>query len=337
MSTIQSNRKINWGIIGLGKIAHKFAGDLQLSTDTVLHGVASRDLHKATDFAQKFGATKAYGSYQELANDPEIDVVYIATPHALHFENTMLCLELGKHVLCEKPLGLDANQAKAMIAKAKANNLFLMEGLWTRFIPATEKLLELLATNAIGELLFARADFGFKPPFNPQGRIYNKSLGGGSLLDIGIYPIYFSLLTLGLPENITATARLAETGVDTFCAMLFDYANGTRAVLESTFEATTPTEAIIYGSKGFIKLHTPFHHTQKLALHVYGAGEQEFDLPITGEGYGYEIDEVAFCLRHNLTESAKHPHASSINLSAVLDRVKQEIGLTYKSEEGPGS
>jgi len=326
------SKKVTWGIIGLGNIAHKFASDLQLSQDSILHGVASRDLKKANIFAEKFGATKAFGSYEDLAKDPEIDIIYIATPHAMHYENTMMCLENGKSVLCEKPLGLDAAQAKAMIKKAEEKNLFLMEGLWTRFIPATEKLLDLLAANTIGELLFVRADFGFKPLENPESRIFNKNLGGGSLLDIGIYPIYISMLTLGLPSEINATARLNETGIDTFCAMLFDYENGSKAILESTLEASTPTEATIYGTKGFIKLYAPFHHTQKLTLHVYGEIEQEFNLPIIGEGYLHEIEEVITCLRNGQTQSSKHPHRFSLELSNLLDRVKEKIGLSYQPE-----
>jgi len=315
--------------MGLGKIAHKFASDLPLSEDSVLYAAASRELKKAEEFGKKFGSLKSYGSYTELVKDPEIDIVYIATPHALHFENTMLCLENGKSVLCEKPMGLDAAQTKGMIEKAQENGLFLMEGLWTRFIPATEKLLELLAANTLGELLFVRADFGFNPPIDPAGRIYNKELGGGSLLDIGIYPIYLSLLTLGLPSTIVASARLNQSGIDTFCAMLFDNKNGTKAILESTLEAQTPTEAIIYGSKGFIKMHTPFHHTQKLSLQLNGLEEQEFNLPSIGEGYLHEIEEVVACLQSGQMESRKHPHAFSLELSEVLDQVKNKIGLRY--------
>ncbi len=321
--------KVKWGIIGLGKIANKFASDLQLSADSMLYGVASRSLEKATDFKEKYNAVKAFGSYEELATDPEIDVVYIATPHALHYNNTMLCLENGKAVLCEKPLGLHAFEAQTMVAKAAEKNLFLMEGLWTRFIPATEKLIQLLAKKAIGDIIFVQADFGFKPPFNAEGRIYNKSLGGGSLLDIGIYPIYLSMLALGLPINIQATARLNNTGIDTFCALLFDYPNGAKALLQSTFEATTPTEATIFGSEGFIKMHAPFHHSQKLTLHRYGEPEQLFNLPLSGEGYLHEIEEVEACIQNGQTQSNKHPHRVSLNLSDVLEEVKKRIGLDY--------
>ena len=215
-------KKIKWGILGLGKIATKFTHDLQLSDNSILQGVASRDLNRAKEFRRKFNAVGYYGSYEELANDPEVDVVYIATPHVFHFENTMMCLKAGKSVLCEKPMGIDSTQVQKMVEEAQSRNLFLMEGMWTRFIPATEKLVELLEQKAIGAIQHIVADFGFKAPYDIDGRLFNKQLGGGSLLDVGIYPIYFSLLTLGVPHDLKATARMTKTGVDSYCAMLLD-------------------------------------------------------------------------------------------------------------------
>lgn len=234
----------------MGKIAHKFAHDLLLSADAELCGVASRDKEKAEEFSIDCSAKKSFGSYEELARDQEIDVVYVATPHPFHFENTMLCLDNNKGVLCEKPNGMNSAQTRKVSAKAQSKGLFLMEGLWTRFIPVTEKLIELLERKVIGEVLFIRADFGFKADLNPDGRIYNKSLGGGSLLDVGIYPIYMSLLVLGVPARIQSMARFTASGVDIYCSMMFDYSNNSKASLESSVEADTPTEAHIYGEKG---------------------------------------------------------------------------------------
>ncbi|MCB0490154.1 MAG: Gfo/Idh/MocA family oxidoreductase [Cyclobacteriaceae bacterium] len=324
--------KIKWGIMGLGKIAHKLASDLQLSSYAELYGVASRDEQKAKDFGAKHNAAKCYGSYEELTDDPEVDVIYIATPHVFHFENAMLCLKNGKHVLGEKPMGMNAKQVEAMIAEAKSRNLFLMEGIWTRFIPATEKLIELLNQKIIGDILFVRADFGFTSPFNPEGRLYNKKLGGGALLDIGIYPIYFSLLTLGIPTRIQASARMTPTGVDSYCAMLFDYANKTQALLDCTLEADTPTEAYIYGSKGHIKIHNRFHHPEKLSLYRNKELVQEIEIKHSGFGYLHEIEEVNHCIKNNLIESPKLPHAMSSNLVSVMDQVRREIGLVYDSD-----
>ncbi len=321
-------RTIRWGIIGLGKIANKFAQDILLSEQAVLQAVASRNLNKAQSFAQQYHATTYYDSYEALAADPEIDVVYIATPHPFHFDHTMLCLRHQKAVLCEKPMGMDAQQVQTMIAEAAKQQVFLMEGIWTRFIPATEKVLQLLNEKAIGSLHTVRADFGFKPSFDPTSRIYDKALGAGSLLDIGIYPLYLSLLTLGMPSEIKALARMTDTGVDSYCAMLLDYPNGAKANLESTIEAQTPTEAFLYGNKGSLQLHTRFHHAQKLTLTQEGQ-TTVLEVPYTGNGYYHEIEEVHRCLQEGLIESPKLPLSLSTDLSALLDQVRAQIGLHY--------
>ena len=325
------HRKIKWGIIGLGKIANKLASDLLLSNHATLHGVASRSLEKAKAFGEKYQSAKYYSSYEELADDPEIDVIYVATPHTFHFENTMMCLKKGKGVLCEKPMGMNSHQVNTMLKEAKARDLFLMEGIWTRFIPATEKVLELIEQKQIGEVNFIRADFGFKGDSNLEGRAYNKKLGGGSLLDIGIYPVYLSLLTLGMPTDIQAMARMTASNVDAYCSMLFDYENSAKAILESTIEAKTPTEAYIYGSEGTIKLHSRFHHAKKITL-SQNTKETVYDIEYTGNGYFHEIEEVNSCLLKGQKESAKLPLDLSLNLIHLLDEVRKKIGLTYDED-----
>jgi predicted dehydrogenase len=323
------NTRINWGIIGLGKIAHSFASDLQLSKNSTLYGVASRNIEKAERFSKKYNSVTYYNSYEELTKAPEIDVIYVANPHTSHFENTMMCLKNGKAVLCEKPLGINSVEVKTMLNEARSKKLFLMEGLWTRFIPATEKVIKLLKEDTIGDVIFIRADFGFKGDQNPEGRLYNKKLGGGSLLDIGIYPIYLSLLTLGFPKDVKAMARMTQTEVDSYCAILFDYENSSKAILESTFEADTPTEAYIYGSKGALKMHSNFHHSEKISLYQNGKLMEAFNMEYQGNGYLYEIEEVNGCLMRKVTESSKLPQSLSLNLITLIDRVKDEIGLSY--------
>ncbi|NQX78367.1 Gfo/Idh/MocA family oxidoreductase [Gilvibacter sp.] len=239
---------IRFGIIGLGKIAGRFADDLKLHPEATLQAVASRTTKKARSFAAQHDATTSYGSYDALFKDAQVDVVYIATPNHLHYQNCMEALEAGKHVICEKPFALDAAQVRKMINKAKSKKLFLMEALWTRFIPATEKVLELIDQGTIGKTVSVRADFGFPASQDPNGRLFNKSLGGGSLLDIGIYPLYLSYLLLGKPEAIDAEATMHYTGVDSHCHIELAYSDGQTAILESTFLETTPTEAIIEGS-----------------------------------------------------------------------------------------
>lgn len=322
-------KKIKWGIMGLGKIAAKFAEDLQISENSILQGVASREISKAQRFGEKFNSIKHYDSYQALVDDPDIDVIYVATPHVLHYENTMMCLEKNKAVLCEKPIGINSIEVEKMVKEARKRNVFLMEGMWTRFIPSTEKLIELLDDSAIGNIQHITADFGFKAEVDLNGRLFNKKLGGGSLLDVGIYPIYLSLLTLGIPKDVKAMARITDSGVDSYCSMLFNYENESKATLESALESDTPIECNIYGSKGTIRIHSRFHHSEKISL-IKDGKEEIFNIKYLGNGYYHEIKEVNQCLMEGGTESKKFPLETSMNLISIIDRVKNEIGLSYK-------
>jgi predicted dehydrogenase len=319
-----------WGVLGLGQIATTFAEDLVQVQTSQLYGVASRNYTKAKSFATKFQAQKAYGSYQDLINDPEIDVVYIATPHAFHFKWALACLRAKKHVLCEKPMCLNAIQTERLIAEAKQQNCFLMEAIWTRFMPTMHQTIALLDAKRIGDVVAVEADFGFKPDYNPQSRLFNPSLGGGSLMDIGLYPIFLSLLFLGSPSTVKAMARKAPTGVDAYCSMMFDYPNGEKALLKSTFELVTATEAYIYGTKGSLKLHTRFHKSQKVEVFDEDHNSVElFQLPYQGNGYIHEIEEVNNCILQQHIQSDLLPLSFSLELAQLLDRVKGQIGLKY--------
>ncbi len=318
------SKTIRWGILGLGKIANKFASDLALVEDAILYAVGSRDMNKANEFGKKYGAKKFYGSYEELSKDPDIDIIYIATTNNLHYQNTIMCLNNGKSVLCEKPLGLDSKEVTEMIQLAKSKNLFLMEALWTRFIPSTKQVLKLIDNGTIGNIKFIRADFGFKGNSDPKLRLYNKNLGGGSLLDIGIYPIYLSLLTLGVPNDISSMARISDTGVDSYAGMVFTYENNIKAFLESTFETDTGTEAYIYGESGVIKMHKPFHHTKRISIYSNNKATHNIDIEYIGNGYYHEIVEVNHCIRNGLTESTLIPHSLSIDLMSIMDQVRRD-------------
>ncbi len=320
--------KINWGIIGPGSIAHKFAQDLLLVENAVPFAVASRDAAKASEFARKYNFRKHYPAYEQLVADPNVDVVYVASPHAFHFHHTMLCLNNGKAVLCEKPFGMNSHEVEAMIQTARNRQLFLMEAMWTRFIPATEKLLALIDSGIIGNISFMNADFGFKGDTNPEKRVYNKALGGGSLMDVGIYPVFLALLLMGVPETIKAAARFAPTGVDASCAMIFEYAGREMAVLESSVERNTPTSAIIYGSEGHIEMHPRFHHTERLSI-TKGNKTETIVIPSSGNGYVHEIHDVTEGLLHGRTQSTKMPLSFSLDLIKTLDRIKDKIGLKY--------
>ncbi len=315
---------IRWGIIGLGKIARKMASDLQLLSSASIHAVASRSAKKARDFAFEFGAEKSFHDYQALCEDPEVDVVYIATPHSFHFEQASMALEAGKAVLVEKPMGINLNQSKALVAKARDKGLFLMEGIWTRFIPITEKLIDLLKAEVIGEIEYLEADFGFRPPYDPHGRLFNPALGGGSLLDIGIYPLYLSLISLGKAQESKVQYRLSESGVDQYCAMELSYPSGAKANLLSSFESKTPTEAYLKGNKGSIKLHSRFHHSERLTIET-GGRSRDINLAYQGEGYFHEIEEVNQCLQAGLKESPKMSLKKSLELATMLEEIRQQI------------
>lgn len=318
-----------WGILAPGKIAEKFAADLLLAENSVLQAAASRSIDKAEKFAKKYKAASFYGSYEELTKDPDVEIVYIASPHSFHFEHTMMCLEAGKHVLCEKPLALNYRQAKQMADKAKEKGLFLSEALWTRYIPATEKFLDILQSGKLGKPQLIKADFGFKAEYNPEHRLFNKKPGGGSLLDIGIYPVMLAQMVFGKPKEIKATARFAETGTDTTCSMLFRHAGGEDSILDSNLLVDTATEAWIYGEKAALKMHPRFHHSQKLSLYENHREIENFEINYRGNGYVHEIEETAACLSKGQTENPKLNLNFSLDLIETLDRVRDIIGLEY--------
>ena len=318
-------KKVNWGIIGLGKIAHKFAQDILLSEAAHLQAVASRSVEKAKKFKIDFHAESAYGSYLELIKDEAVDIVYIALPHSQHFEFSMLALQHDKSVLCEKPMGLNPQEVEKLQEEAKKRKLFLMEGIWTRFIPASQKLFTLLDEKTIGEIISLKADFGFKPNYNPSSRLFDPALGGGSLLDVGFYPLYLSLMALGEPQGIKAFARFSDSGVDSHCQMLLQFATGALAQLESSFEVQTPTEAHIYGTKGSIKVHSRFHHPEKITLRLNEGATKDFEIKYRGNGYVHEIEAVSLNLLEGKIENELLPHHHSLKLSQLLARVKKEI------------
>ncbi|WP_445957078.1 Gfo/Idh/MocA family protein [Yeosuana sp.] len=328
MTNKSQPKTIRWGIIGLGTIAHKFATDLVSITDAELYAVASRSQEKADAFAQKYGATIAYNSYEALANDPNIDAVYIATPHTLHKENTLMCLEKGKAVLTEKPFAMNAGDVNIMIAKAQEKNVLLMEALWTYFLPHYQFVLKKLNNKTYGDIQKITCDFGFKRPYNTDTRLFNKSLGGGSLLDIGIYPIFTTLSTLGLPDNIDASATFFENGADSSCTMLFTYNNDVKVYLKSSLIEELPTEAIFYCEKGTIKINRQFHRPSTVSIIVDGK-EEILDFNYKSIGYYYEILHFNELLRNGKTESPIMSFEFSKQLISVLDSVRKRINLDY--------
>lgn len=321
-------KKIKWGIIGLGRIANSFATDLLTIPDAELYAVASRNQEKADYFADKYDAKKAYNSYEALANDPEIDAVYIATPHALHKENALMCLENGIAVLGEKPFAMNAEDVEAMIAKAQEKNVLLMEALWTYFLPHYQYVLQLLETKTYGNILKIESDFGFLRDYNTKTRLFNKAMGGGSLLDIGIYPIFATLSTLGLPEKIDASATFFENGIDSSCTMTFGYPNKVNAHLKSSLLEVLPTQAIFHCEKGIIKINTQFHAPTTVSILVDGI-ETVKEFGYKTIGYNYETIHFNQLIRDGKTESDIMTFEFSRNLIKTLDAVRNKIGLEY--------
>ena len=320
---------IRWGILGTGNIAQQFAHGLAELPDAQLVGVGSRNLETAQAFATDFGAAHAHGSYKALAQDPEVEVVYIATPHTLHAENSLLCLEAGKAVLCEKPFALNAAQAQTVIETARANKLFLMEAMWTRFFPLFGTLRELVQ-NRIGEPKLLHADFGFASPV-AQNRLFNPSLGGGALLDVGVYPVSLASYLLGKPTEVSSHAHLGATGVDEQNAIVLTHQNGALALLSSTIRAATPQEAFIMGTEGSIRVCAPWWQPEKLVL-TDSDGEETFSSPLPHNGYAYEAAEVMRCLREGKLESPIMPLDETLSIMNTLDTCRAQWGLRYPGD-----
>ena len=326
-----NTRRIKWGIVGCGNIANKFAKDLALIKSTELTAVASRNIHKATKFGENHAAKKAYGSYEELFKDDEIDIVYIATPHVSHAELSISAMGNGKHVLCEKPLGLNSNEARRMIETSKRTNLFFMEALWTRFNPVFVAILKRIKNGEIGEVNYINADFAFKSNHSLESRVYNLALGGGAILDIGIYPAFLTYALLGNPEKITASSIFQEeTGADIETSMLFDYKKS-QAVLYCGFTSTSKMIAKIIGSKGEIHIHSRWHEAEEFTI-LKNDAEETFKILKTGKGYAHEIEECHKCLSANKIESDLWSHQNSLDLITILDTIRNQVGLKYPQE-----
>ena len=325
-------KEYTWGIIGPGKIANKFAVALTLAGRTRLDAIASRDTARGKAFATAHGAGRIYDTYEQLAADPTIDAVYIATPHGFHAEHALLCLRQGKAVLCEKPMALSARQVAEMVDASVSHHAFLMEAMWTRFLPLMQQTIDLIGEGRIGTLKYVRADFGFLSSFNPEGRLYNLRLGGGSLLDIGIYPLFLCLQLLGEPDEIRAAGHLAPTGSDETCHAILTWRNGQSAVISSTLACQTSLTAEIAGTEGTIRIPTPWYKNDKLEWNRTGEEPHLIQLEPMVNGFEYQIREVTRCLDEGLIESPSMSHAFSGMMARTMDTIRHQIGVKYPTE-----
>ncbi len=323
----------NWGIIGPGRVAHQFATDLQALETARIHAVASRTLADADAFAKQFAIPYAFGSYEQMLNCPDLDVVYIATPHVFHCDIAMKCLQQKLPVLCETPFAMNAAEARRMIAAAKNNSTFLMEGLWTRFLPSIEKTLEIIEKGMIGEVISIKAELGYKAEFDPRNQLFNKSLGGGSLLNFGIFPVFLSLLIFGRPIHVKAMATIGSSNVDESCAAILKYADNKLAALYSTIVTKTTSEAFIYGEKGTIRINHRWHEPSSITLITEDKAPKDIFFEYQSNGYSYEALEVMNCLLHKKLSSAKLSHHFSLDLIDLMDEIRMEAGIYYPHDD----
>jgi len=324
---------IRWGILGTGKIARAFATALKDTEGAALAAVASRSTDSAQAFADEFGASAVYGSYQELADAPGIDIVYIATPHPLHAANAILLLNGGKAVLCEKPFTMNRREAEQVVALAREKKLFLMEAMWTRYLPALDEVRRVIASGEIGPVHQLIADFGFTATKDPAHRANNPDLGGGALLDLGIYPLSIASALLGPVTSVQSQAQLGETGVDLQTSFLMQHQGGAMSISCCSFKARSPIELTVAGEHGHVRMNTRFHCATSVTVSTADGATRTVQTPFLGNGYVHEALEAQRCLRAGLLESPRMPLDETLALMGVLDTIRAQIGLRYAADE----
>ncbi|MEH7883824.1 Gfo/Idh/MocA family oxidoreductase [Bacillus sp. JJ1609] len=323
---------IKWGILGTGGIASAFAKDLAFAKNTEKTAVGSRTKESAAKFAEEHGVSRAYGSYEELVQDSDVDAIYIATPHPFHKDNVLECLRAGKAVLCEKPFTINSEELEEIIQVARDQELFLMEAMWTRFLPPIVKVREWIDSGKIGEVLLLKADFGFRATWDPEWRLLNPALGGGALLDVGIYPVSFASMIFGTnPEKILSSAHIGETGVDEQFSIIMSYPSGKTATLNGAFRVSLNNEAYIHGTEGSIRIPS-FFSAKSATLYKDGEEVETFNDDRKSAGYAFEIEEVGKCLNQGLLESTVIPLEESLEIMKLMDEIRGQWGLKYPFE-----
>ena len=326
-------KKYKWGILAPGKMSAKFTKGLKLLDNVELHAVGSRDPTRAKEFAAEFGFKKYYGSYEELAADEEVDIIYIASPHSHHYEHTMLCLKNRKAVICEKAFALNSNEVDAMIGEAAKQKVFLMEALWPPFQPIYKKTNEILQSGLAGKIIHLNARFSFQAPFNPSDRKFNLALGGGSLLDIGIYPVIDALTFMGVPDEVIAKASFTTTGSEDSISVIFSYNDGPMATLYSSFSTAAGIGCDLLCENGNLFFSRERDMSQRLKVALNGQETREYSLLPDGMGYQFEAAEVMKCLDEGKTESDVVPLSFSHDLMKTLDRIRQSAGIVFPDRE----
>jgi predicted dehydrogenase len=318
---------LRWGILGTGGIARAFATDLRLTDTGTVMAVGSRTAQAARGFADEFGVPHRHASYAGLVADPDVDVVYVATPHPMHHDNALLALRAGKHVLVEKPFTMNAEQARDVARVAREAGLFAMEAMWTRFLPHMHVIRDWLAAGVLGEVVTVTADHGQWFADDPDFRLFAPELGGGALLDLGVYPVSFASMVLGPPSRVVALADPAFTGVDAQTSMVFGYDSGAQAVLTCTLRAKSPTRAAIVGTAARIEVDGDFYAPAAVSLISRDGQVSRVESDHRGRGLRHQADEVARCLAAGAVESTLLPLSETISVLATMDTVLSMVAV----------
>jgi predicted dehydrogenase len=326
-------KEYRWGILGTGAIARQFERGLRSLPEAEVLAVGSRSEASAAEFADKRNIPRRHAGYAGLASDPEVDVVYIATPHPFHAENTTLCLEAGKPVICEKPFCVNAAEAERVVGLAREKGLFLMEGMWTRFFPLMEEVRRLVSTGVLGEVRMLNVDFGFRADPDLASRLFAPGLGGGALLDVGVYCVSFASMVLGPPSGSVGIPHLGDTGVDEQASIILEHEGGRLANLSVGIRTTTPQEATIMGTEGYVRIHHPWWRPHSMTISRPGEEDETIEAPVTGNGFNYEAAEVMRCLEAGKTESNIMPLDETISVLRTMDGIREAWGLRYPGEE----
>lgn len=325
-------KKIRVGILGAGNIAERWMFDAHTVAEAEIVCVAAREAARAQAFAQRWRIPNAVGGYEALVARPDVDVVYVATPHPMHREHAMLAMRARKHVLCEKPVAMNGRQLRDMIACAKECGVFFMEAMWTRFFPATMRARELLAEGAIGDLRAVHAQFAFRAEADPRSRLFDAALGGGALLDVGCYPIAFALDMFGCaPEAVSGVATMGETGVDEQNVMSLRFPGGGVAMLMSAVRTAAPVEAVLYGTEGSLRI-PDFYHPERLLWTKGGTTATVFEQPYVQQGFAFELRHLCECIQKGWVESPRMSHADSLAVMDTMDTLRAQWGLRYPME-----
>jgi predicted dehydrogenase len=326
------NNNFKWGIIGTGGIAGKFANDLSYLNNHTVAAVGSRKLSTAQQFASKYPDCVGYPSYSELVSDPSLDGIYIATPQNFHVEHTILALDAGKPVLCEKPFAINTSEVELMVNTATQKQLTLVEAMWTRFLPHIEIVRKIIESDVLGHIHTLQADHGQRLSESNKPRLWEPALGGGALLDLGIYVVSFAHLILGVPDKITAKSNFTDKGVDEQTSAIFEYKNGAQAILNTTLRNSTPCRAIVSGVNGWLEIDRTFYNPAAMRVVLHDGTKTEYPNNYKGHGLREQAIEFSRCVRSRLIESPLMPHSESIAVMRSMDQIRREIGLHYPNE-----